>query len=223
MRSVGADRPRRYGITRHDGRTGQTPRVHTMVGYSFVYRRKWGDLVVTAAILALMALIALRLDDRPATELFAGTARAADGDTLTVDGRRIRLSGMDAPELTQICSRGEADWYCGASARSHLAEMLRRGAIACSLIGTDKYDRTLARCRIGEEDVGERMVRDGLAVSYGDYAEAESQARQEGKGLWSSTFDRPQDWRRRHGRPQEEPHVPVESHLDAILRFFGLG
>lgn len=194
-----------------------------MLGYGFIYRRKWADLVVTAAILALMALIALRLNDGPATELFAGTARAADGDTLTVDGRRIRLSGMDAPELTQVCRRGETDWYCGASARSHLAEMLRHGGIACSLIGTDKYDRTLARCRIGEEDVGERMVRDGLAVSYGDYEAAESLARHERKGLWSSVFDRPQDWRRRHGRPQEEPHVPVETYLGAFLRFFGAG
>ncbi|MCD2184562.1 thermonuclease family protein [Rhizobium sp. TRM96647] len=194
-----------------------------MLGSGFVYRRKWADLAVTAAILSLMALIALRLDDRPATELFAGAARAADGDTLTLDGRRIRLSGMDAPELTQVCRREEAEWYCGASARSHLAEMLRRGDIACSLIGTDKYNRTLARCRIGEEDVGERMVRDGLAVSYGDYEEAESLARQERKGLWSSVFDRPQDWRRQHGRPQEEPHVPVETYLGAFLRFLGLG
>lgn len=192
-----------------------------MVNDSFVYRRRWADLAVTGAILALMALIALRLDDRPATELFAGTARAADGDTLTVDGLRIRLTGMDAPELTQICRRDETEWNCGASARSHLAEMLRRGDISCSLIGTDKYNRTLARCRIGEEDVGQRMVRDGLAVSYGDYEEAESLARQEGKGLWSSTFERPQDWRRQHGRPQEEPHVPVDGYLNAFLRFIG--
>ncbi len=183
---------------------------------------KWRDAVLTVAILALMALIAARVNDQPVAELLGGAARAADGDTLTLGGRRIRLSGMDAPELTQSCRRGEEDWLCGASARSHLAEMLRRGDIACSLIGTDKYSRTLARCRLGEEDVGERMVRDGLAVSYGDYEQAEALARAEGKGLWSSTFEMPQDWRRQHGRPQEEPHEPVAGYLTAALRFLGL-
>lgn len=183
----------------------------------------WRDLTVATAILILMTLIAARLDDRPAAELFSGSARAADGDTITMDGRRIRLSGMDAPELAQACRRDEADWYCGAAARSHLAEMLRRGTLSCSLIGTDKYQRTLARCRSGEDDLGERMVRDGLAVSYGDYQDAEALARAERKGLWGSAFDRPQDWRRQHGRPQEEPHEPVGGFFSAVLQVLRFG
>lgn len=193
-----------------------------MLGYGLVRRRRWADIFVTVAILSLMALIAARLNGGPVPELFSGTARAADGDSLTMNGRRIRLSGMDAPELTQSCRRAEADWLCGASARSHLAEMVRGGGIACSLIGTDKYGRTLARCRIGEVDIGERMVRDGLAVSYGEYEDAEAQARAERKGLWAGTFDMPQDWRLRHGRPQEQPHVPVAGYFSDFLRLIGL-
>lgn len=183
---------------------------------------KWRDLVVAAAILALMVLVAARLDDPAGTDLFSGTARAADGDTLTMSGRRIRLSGMDAPELAQPCRRDDTEWYCGAAARSHLAELIRRGAITCNFKGTDRYNRTLARCRAGEDDLGERMVRDGLAVSYGDYEGAEALARAERKGLWSGTFERPQEWRRQHGRPQEEPHEADGGYLTMVLRLIGL-
>lgn len=183
---------------------------------------KWRDVVVAVAILALMALIAARLDGPSSNDLFSGTARAADGDTLTMGGRRIRLTGMDAPELAQPCNRGDMQWYCGAAARTHLAELLRSGAITCNLIGTDRYDRTLARCRVGDDDLGERMVRDGLAVSYGDYEDVEALAQAEHKGLWSGTFDRPQDWRRQHGRPQEEPHEAATGYLSMALRLIGL-
>ncbi|WP_374837409.1 thermonuclease family protein [Mycoplana ramosa] len=185
-------------------------------------RMKWRDVVVAVALLALMALIAVKLEAPSGGDLFSSTARAADGDTLTMGGRRIRLSGMDAPELTQPCKRDGAEWYCGAAARAHLAELLRRGTITCRLIGTDRYDRTLARCRVGDDDLGERMVRDGLAVSYGDYENVEALARAERKGLWSGTFDRPQDWRLRHGRPPEEPHDTAAGYLSMVLRLFGL-
>jgi endonuclease YncB( thermonuclease family) len=183
---------------------------------------KWRDLVVAVAILILMALIAARLEERAGSEVLGGTARAADGDTLTMNGLRIRLSGMDAPELTQPCRKDGVEWQCGAAARSRLAELLKRGAIAFNLIGTDRYDRTLARCRAGNDDLGARMVRDGLAVSYGDYEDAEALARAERKGLWGSTFERPQEWRRQHGRPQEEPHEPVAGLLAMVLRAIGL-
>ncbi|PTM95199.1 thermonuclease family protein [Mycoplana dimorpha] len=180
------------------------------------------DLVVAVAILMLMALIAARLEQHAGSEVLGGTARAADGDTLTMNGLRIRLSGMDAPELTQPCRRDGAEWQCGAAARARLAELLRQGAIACTLIGTDRYNRTLARCRVGGEDLGARMVREGLAVSYGDYEDAEALARAERKGLWGSSFERPQEWRQQHGRPQEEPHEVVGGILAMVLRAIGL-
>jgi endonuclease YncB( thermonuclease family) len=169
------------------------------------FSRRARDLVVAAAILALTALVVLRLGGEGG-ETFTGTARAADGDTLTLDGHRIRLVGMDTPELTQICKRDGADWRCGVAARSRLAEFLRAGATTCYTQGTDKYDRWLARCENAAGDLGERMVREGLAVAYGGYEREEQFARAERKGLWGTEFDMPQQWRKTNGRPQEDTH-----------------
>lgn len=183
--------------------------------------RRARDIGVAAAILALTALIVARIDGGGG-ETVAGTARAADGDTLTLEGHRIRLLGMDTPEMTQLCKRDGADWRCGVAARSRLAELLRAGPVTCRTRGKDKYDRWLARCETAEGDLGARMVRDGLAVAYGDYADEEQFAKAERRGLWGSEFDMPQTWRRLNGRPQELAHAAEQGLIAGILARLGL-
>lgn len=182
--------------------------------------RRARDVGVAMAILALTALIVARVDDGGG-EALTGAARAADGDTLTLDGQRIRLLGMDTPELAQVCKRDGADWRCGVAARSRLAELLRAGPIICRMQGTDRYDRRLARCENAAGDLGARMVREGLAVAYGGYEDEEQFARAERKGLWGAEFDMPQQWRRTNGRPQEEAHDAEPGFLGGILDRFG--
>ncbi|MGJ7040194.1 thermonuclease family protein [Shinella sp. BE166] len=183
--------------------------------------RRARDVGVAMAILALTALVVARVSGETG-ETITGAARAADGDTLTLDGHRIRLVGIDTPELTQVCKRDGADWRCGVAARSRLAELLRGGAITCRTEGTDKYNRWLARCETLEGDLGERMVREGLAVAYGGYEDEEQFAKAERKGLWGSEFDMPQQWRRTNGRPQEDVHDAEPGVLGGILGALGL-
>lgn len=185
------------------------------------FTRQARDVGVAAAILALTALVVLRVSGEGG-ETIVGTARAADGDTLTLDGHRIRLVGIDTPELTQICTRDGADWRCGVAARSRLAEFLRAGPATCRTEGVDKYNRWLARCENAAGDFGARMVREGLAVAYGGYEDEEQFAKAERKGLWGAEFDMPQDWRRRNGRPQEEAHAAERGVVGSILAAFGL-
>ena len=182
--------------------------------------RKARDIGVAAAILALTALIVARVDS--GGETMTGSARAADGDTLTLDGHRIRLMGMDSPEMMQACRRDGAEWRCGIAARSRLAELLRAAPITCKAEGRDKYERWLARCEAGGEDLGARMVRDGLAVAYGGYENEARLAKAERKGLWSSEFQMPQDWRRMNGRPQEETHEGEGGLIGGLLKAMGL-
>ena len=183
--------------------------------------RRLRDIGIAAAILALLALVVLRIGD-PGGETIAGAARAADGDTLTLSGHRIRLIGIDAPEMAQACRRDGAAWTCGTAARARLAELLKRGVVECRASGTDRYGRTLARCLSGEDDVGAVLVREGLAVAYGGYEHEEGLAQAERRGLWGAEFDRPQDWRRQNGRPQEEAHMAGTGLLADIRRWFGL-
>ena len=186
------------------------------------FSRRARDVGVAAAILALTALIVARLEGESGRTI-TGIARAADGDTLTLEGHRIRLVGMDTPEMMQTCRRDGVDWRCGVAARSRLAEFLRAGPVTCRTRGKDKYDRWLAQCETpAAGDLGERMVREGLAVAYGGYEDAEQFARAERKGLWSSEFDRPQQWRRMNGRPQEVAHGAERGVFGDLLAKLGL-
>lgn len=135
-------------------------------------------------------------------DVIAGTARVVDGDTLSVAGRRIRLQGMDAPEIGQTCERDGKSWPCGTIARFALAEMAQRGEVFCTASGEDAYHRALARCTVGGVDIAEELVRQGLAVAYGrhGYTKAEADARAARRGMWAGTFENPKDYRTAHPR-----------------------
>lgn len=140
----------------------------------------------------------------PASALFA--VHAVDGDTLRADGQRIRLSGIDAPELAQTCRNAQGQtWSCGAASRRHLAALVAQGGVACTRRGEDRYGRMLATCSaVGVADIGEAMVRDGYAVNYGRYTSAYAGAEREAgaarRGLWQGAFDNPEAWRHARSR-----------------------
>lgn len=167
---------------------------------------RFAGVVVFALMLGGLALFEAwqsRAVVVPAPAVLA--VQAVDGDTLRAEGQRIRLSGIDAPELAQTCrdAQGRA-WSCGAAARDHLATLARHG-VTCTRRGEDRYGRMLATCSAaGIADIGEAMVRDGHALNYGrytsDYAGAEREARAARRGLWQGEFDNPEDWR--HARPR---------------------
>ena len=128
-------------------------------------------------------------------ERLAGGARIVDGDSLNLDGRSLRLSGIDAPELAQTCERPGGRAPCGREARSALIELIGDDEVVCRLGGADKYRRTLARCSAGGRDLNAGMVEGGMAVAYGGYRAQESEARRARRGLWAGPFERPADWR----------------------------
>ena len=112
---------------------------------------------------------------------FVGKVFVIDGDTLHVRNARVRLFGIDAPELTQ---RG------GWKARGHLIGMAGGREVAVEPVDLDCYGRIVARVWLGPTDLGERMVRDGFARGLddwcADYAAAEFEARRGKRGLWAT-------------------------------------
>lgn len=134
-----------------------------------------------------------------AQELVSGIGKAADGDTLTLGADRIRLFGIDAPELQQTCERGGQRWACGEEAKARLAGLISERAIACSTTGTDDFGRLLARCTAGGVDLNRHMVSTGSAVAFRrysmDYVPAEEDARQARRGIWAGTFQMPSEYR----------------------------
>lgn len=167
--------------------------------------RIWRELAILLIFLALAGGYAL-LSRKPAAFFTQGPFVAVDGDTLTIDGMRLRIRGIDAPERRQLCGEGRAQWACGLEARRALAARL--AGLSCEVKGQDKYRRRLARCRMPAGDLGAAMVREGLAVAYGDYEAEEAEARRARRGLWSGPFLRPEDWRKAHRRKAEMEDVP---------------
>ena len=120
--------------------------------------------------------------------------RVVDGDTIDLeDGRRVRIIGVDAPELS-------VDECFADDAREYLTELvlgrgvlLTRDEAACE----DRYGRTLAHVETPDGDAAQLLVTRGYACAYyfppagkdvrADLADREARARYDKRGLWGVT------------------------------------
>ena len=165
------------------------------------FRGRFGA-VLAILILAACALLVDRLT--PAEPPVSGRARISDGDSFHLGDERIRLLGIDAPELDQTCADAKGNsWTCGRTARDKLVALVAGKSPLCQPEGHDRFGRILATCSVNRKDLGAQMVEAGLAISSDDYGREETAARNAKRGLWSGTFDLPRAWRDRHGREAE--------------------
>src|SRR6201984_325198 len=119
-------------------------------------------------MMSLLIFAAVTLLTSPPPSLsddLTGQASIIDGDTLEIHGSRIRLWGIDAPESSQLC-RGEDSlrYRCGAKAANDLDRFMRSRPVSCIPISLDQYGRTVATCSVDGMDLGEWLVRNGLAL-----------------------------------------------------------
>ncbi len=181
-------------------------------------RGRFGNLLVLALLFGASAFLIARLDSIGMRAL-DGNAVVHDGDTLTIDGERIRLSGIDAFERDQSCSRAGVDYECGEEARRFLVQMVAGRKPRCEGSRLDRYDRLLAVCFVGNTEVNRELVATGWAVSYGAYRTAEIVARINGYGAWEGEFVTPSVWRATRDRPEETRHDIFSRMLEAVAGF----
>lgn len=122
------------------------------------------------------------------TAIIACTAPTVhDGDTLRCGADRIRLYGVDAPEVRSGKKPAEPLAY---EARDLLLS-LTRGRVGCRVVDADRYGRHVARCwSSATPDINAAMIRSGLttewrAYSKGVYATAQDEAKAAGRGFWA--------------------------------------
>ena len=131
---------------------------------------------------------------------FADNIKVVDGDTIVLNGEKIRFSGIDAPELKQTCIDENQKVFCGALAKMFLIKKIGNETLECISEGKDIYNRTLAECFIDDESLSSFLVRSGYAFAYRKYSkkfiEDEEFARANKLGLWSMKFQYPWDFRK---------------------------
>ena len=131
---------------------------------------------------------------------FAGSLNVVDGDTIVLNGEKIRFSGIDTPELKQTCMDKDQEVLCGVLAKVLLIEKIGSKTPTCISEGKDMYKRTLAECFVDDESLSSFLVRSGYAFAYRKYSkkfvEDEEFAKKNKLGLWSMKFQFPWDFRK---------------------------
>tara|TARA_Y100001960_G_scaffold28194_1_gene24685 strand:- start:43 stop:495 length:453 start_codon:yes stop_codon:yes gene_type:complete len=131
---------------------------------------------------------------------FAGNLKVVDGDTIVINGEKIRFSGIDTPELKQTCLKDDQKVDCGMTAKILLVKKIGNNTPECIREGKDAYKRTLAECFVNGESLSVFLVRSGYAFAYRKYSDKfikdEEFAKENKLGMWAMTFQYPWDFRK---------------------------
>ena len=129
-----------------------------------------------------------------------------DGDTINLNGEKIRFSGIDTPESyyrgkRQKCTFEKVEVYCGYWSKIILTEKIGNNEVTCIKEDEpDHYNRILAECFVNGESLSKYLVRSGYAFAFRRYSkkfvEDEDFAKANKLGLWQTEFKFPWDFRK---------------------------
>jgi endonuclease YncB( thermonuclease family) len=95
--------------------------------------------------------------------LAASAVLAIDGDTLLLDGERLRLFNVDTPEIHCRC---ESECRAAWAAKRFTQDTLNAGRVEIRRTGKDRYGRTLAYVTVNGRDLGELIIAAGHGRPY---------------------------------------------------------
>ena len=145
-------------------------------------------------------------------EEIVGIPKIVDGDSLHINEFKIRLEGIDAPEIRQQCKKEKIkisyiigytfyrNYNCGEVSKKNLKDIVNGSKIKCIFYEKDRYKRYLAKCFKNKINLNRWMVRNGHAVAYRRYSKEyvpdEDFAKENKLGLWQGEFLNPEKWRK---------------------------
>lgn len=136
-----------------------------------------------------------------------GHPQVVSGSILVLNGVRIKLFGIEAPEPTQTCeNRYGNSYHCGKAAIIWMRDWLNKKNVSCRILSRIENNNTTGICFSddGKYDVAAKIVYAGWAVAYTKhtrvYVDYEREAAEARRGLWSGRFYKPWDWRRLQNR-----------------------
>lgn len=152
-------------------------------------------------ICSLLVLGVLGFAGPVGAQVFDGPLVVIDGDTFDVGHTRVRLYGVDAPEIGQSCTNPSGvAWDCGTWVSEQVRARFEGQNVRCEEVVQDLYGRSVARCSVRGKDLGRALVQEGLALAYRKYSMVydldEKGAVVTGRGLHGHVMARPEDYRR---------------------------
>ena len=149
-------------------------------------------------LISVFSLIFILIIDQVKSQ----TIKIVDGDTIHLNGEKIRFTGIDTPELKQTCLKEGVKNPCGLVAKQILINKIGNNEVDCISEGKDQYKRTLAECFVNNESLSSYLVRSGYAFAYRRYSKKfvadEDFARINKIGMWSMEFNYPWDYRKKN-------------------------
>ena len=104
------------------------------------------------------------------TDIKSQDVKITDGDTIKINGDKIRFSGIDTPELKQTCIKEGIKNSCGLIVKQILIDKIADNKVKCIKEGQDQYKRILAECFVNNESLSRYLVRSGYAFAYRKYS-----------------------------------------------------
>ena len=136
-----------------------------------------------------------------AEKIIEGEAKIIDGDTIHIGKNKIRLHGIDAPEINQTCEKNNITWLCGENATNALVNIINSQKIICNIKDIDQYNRYIGVCFVNNLNMNKYMVINGWAIAYRyyskDYIEVENIAKRKKVGIWQGYFQEPYLFRKK--------------------------
>ena len=97
-------------------------------------------------------------DRTPPTQILKGKAYVVDGDTIVISGTKIRIAGIDAPELHH-------PW--GKKSKFAMIQMCKGQLVTAHIQEDVSYDRIVAKCYLTDgTDLAAELVKQGLALDW---------------------------------------------------------
>ena len=144
-------------------------------------------------------------------EKIEGVPSVTDGDTIKINGNKIRLFGIDAPEVKQSCKKPFISfsfyslykkYNCGVISTEKLRDKISNKKISCLISNKDRYGRFIGECFYKKLNLNSWMVKNGYAVAYLKYSKKfvaqENQAKKNKLGIWQGPFINPWEWRKKN-------------------------
>ena len=165
-------------------------------------------LSLTLSSLIIVILFSFSFSYSDEKNIAKGKAIVIDGDTVKINGKKIRFSGIDAPESyfkgkKQTCVEYNKEVFCGQISKDKLIEKIGSNSVNCKIEkNKDKYKRLIGECFIKKESLSIFMVRNGYAFDWPYYSERkfandQEYAKKNKLGFWNMKFEYPWIWKKK--------------------------